>query len=265
MGLRLMILSLAVVFTVGAFTLYAAAHPAKPPPPDSEALCGTPSARELVQSPFARFWMQLQGVALTARNSSRGPDVRIVINLYEKRLYFYRQGKLVKSYPVAIGKEETPSPVGNYRVVHKDKDWGDGFGPRWMGLNVPWGIYGIHGTNKPWSIGTEASGGCFRMYNEDVIELWDQVPLGTPVDIVGPEPKDPMRIHYRPGMFGQDVVRLQLRLQAMGFPIRVVDGRYSSETEEAVKKAQAFFGLQPTGQAEEDLLWLLGFREAKVR
>jgi L,D-transpeptidase ErfK/SrfK len=41
--------------------------------------------------------------------------------------------------------------------------------------------YGIHGTNQEWVIGTRASHGCIRMYNRDVLELFPQVPVGTPV------------------------------------------------------------------------------------
>lgn len=39
----------------------------------------------------------------------------------------------------------------------------------------------IHGTSEPWTIGTEASSGCIRMFNEDAIALYDKVPLGTRV------------------------------------------------------------------------------------
>jgi lipoprotein-anchoring transpeptidase ErfK/SrfK len=39
--------------------------------------------------------------------------------------------------------------------------------------------YGIHGTNQPWVIGTQASHGCIRMYNRDVLQLWPQVRIGT--------------------------------------------------------------------------------------
>ena len=52
-----------------------------------------------------------------------------------------------------------------------------------MQLNVPWGIYGIHGTDKPWSIGQAVSHGCVRMYNQDAEELYGKVPVGTPVRI----------------------------------------------------------------------------------
>ncbi len=53
-----------------------------------------------------------------------------------------------------------------------------------MGLNVPWGgKYGIHGTNQPGSIGFNASGGCIRMRNQDVEELYSLVESGTMVNI----------------------------------------------------------------------------------
>ncbi len=42
-------------------------------------------------------------------------------------------------------------------------------------------LYRIHGTSEPWTIGTKASSGCIRLFNEDVIELFDQVPEGTRV------------------------------------------------------------------------------------
>lgn len=42
-------------------------------------------------------------------------------------------------------------------------------------------LYRIHGTSEPWTIGTEASSGCIRMFNEDVIALYDQVRVGAKV------------------------------------------------------------------------------------
>jgi len=44
--------------------------------------------------------------------------------------------------------------------------------------------YRIHGTTEPWSIGQSVSNGCIRMLNEHVIQLYDQVPIGTPVTVV---------------------------------------------------------------------------------
>ncbi|MGB9802898.1 LysM peptidoglycan-binding domain-containing protein, partial [Desulfofundulus sp.] len=57
-------------------------------------------------------------------------------------------------------------------------------GTRWMGLDIPGGNYGIHGTNNPDSIGKAVSNGCIRMYNHHIEELFPHVPLGTPVRIV---------------------------------------------------------------------------------
>ncbi len=41
--------------------------------------------------------------------------------------------------------------------------------------------YRIHGTNEPWSIGTQVSSGCIRMINQDVMDLYGRVPVGAPV------------------------------------------------------------------------------------
>lgn len=106
---------------------------------------------------------------------------RITISLSAKILSLYREGKFVKSYPIAIGKPSTPTPRGTYIIVNKQINPGGPFGTRWMGLSRP--HYGIHGNNNPASIGTAASNGCIRMYNEDVNELFNQVAVGTVVNI----------------------------------------------------------------------------------
>ena len=91
-----------------------------------------------------------------------------------------------RKYPVAIGKQGTPSPIGEWKIIDKDYDWGGAFGVRWMGLNTPWGNYGIHGTNNPWSIGSPVSAGCIRMFNEDVLQIFEWVSVGTRVKIHAP-------------------------------------------------------------------------------
>ncbi|MGF6258705.1 lipoprotein-anchoring transpeptidase ErfK/SrfK [Ensifer sp. LBL] len=45
-------------------------------------------------------------------------------------------------------------------------------------------LYRIHGTSEPWTIGTEASSGCIRMLNEDVIELYGKVSKGATVVVL---------------------------------------------------------------------------------
>ena len=90
---------------------------------------------------------------------------KVNINLWQGKLEILKKGLVIESFPIASGKKDTPSPVGIYRVISKDTGWGGGFGSCWLGLNVPWGTYGIHGTNRPELIGKRVSGGCFRMKN----------------------------------------------------------------------------------------------------
>lgn len=123
-------------------------------------------------------------------------EYKILIKRDEKKLYLYKGGKVVSVYPVAVGKPSTPTPSGEFRVIEKvvNPAWtnpengktipsgspSNPLGVRWMRIG---GNYGIHGTNNPSSIGTAASGGCIRMYNEDVVKLFDVVPMGTKVII----------------------------------------------------------------------------------
>ena len=108
--------------------------------------------------------------------------IEIIINVAAKRLTVYRKGIIYREYIVATGRPETPTPLGNFTVVNKETDPGGPYGTRWMGLSKAG--YGIHGTNNPASIGTAASNGCIRMYNEDVEALFDITPVGTPVRIL---------------------------------------------------------------------------------
>jgi len=109
-------------------------------------------------------------------------SISIKINLRQKRLYFYRGEQLYNSYPIAIGKPSTPSPIGSWTIVNKRILNGrQVFGTRWMGLSKP--KYGIHGTNNPASIGKAVSLGCIRMYNHDVEHIFSLVRLGSPVEI----------------------------------------------------------------------------------
>lgn len=108
---------------------------------------------------------------------------RLDINTTMRRLHHYEGCRLLREYPVAVGKPSTPTPPGNYKVINKVMHPGGVLGTRWMGLSIPGGNYGIHGTNNPASIGTAASLGCVRMYNHHVEELFPQVPIGTPVHI----------------------------------------------------------------------------------
>ncbi|MBU5483781.1 L,D-transpeptidase [Clostridium sp. MSJ-11] len=106
----------------------------------------------------------------------------ILINRAARKLTLYKDGKFFRQYTVAIGKPSTPTPVGNFRIINKAVNPGGPFGARWLGLSIRG--YGIHGTNNPSSIGKAISNGCIRMHNRNVIELFNLVPIGTPVRIV---------------------------------------------------------------------------------
>ena len=108
--------------------------------------------------------------------------IEIIINIAAKRLTVYKNGNLFREYIVATGKPETPTPVGVFEVINKEIDPGGPYGTRWLGLSAKG--YGIHGTNNPASIGTAASNGCIRMYNEDIESLFDITVVGTTVRIL---------------------------------------------------------------------------------
>lgn len=182
--------------------------------------------------------------------------VSIIINAQSKLLEVYSDEQLYKKYRIAVGKSKTPTPIGEWNVVWKDYNWGTGFGTRWMGLNVPWGTYGIHGTNKPWSIGQFASHGCIRLRNKDVEELFEWVPIGTPVRIEGRKTKVERTLKFKTS--GSDVVALQLKLKELGYFQGRADGLYGTITEDAVKAYQADKGLTPTGIATKEFCSALG-------
>jgi len=120
----------------------------------------------------------------------------IHINVPELMLRLFDSDKLVKEYPVALGTPYERTPVGNYKIFYKEINptWVPGSGfldktPVPPGINNPLGsrwmefkpAYGIHGTNKDWDIEYPVSGGCIRMHNADVEELYELVDVGTPV------------------------------------------------------------------------------------
>ncbi len=188
-------------------------------------------------------------------------DIRIVINLYSRRLLVYKDDQIWKNYPIAIGKPTTKSPVGEWAIINKSKSWGGGFGTRWLGLNVPWGSYGIHGTNKPWSIGSAASHGCIRLHNQHVEELFEIIPVKTRVKIIGTRLPIDVAKPLKSGQMGLEVMQLQENLRDRGYRIDYLDGRYGDSTVQAVQELEKQYGLYPDGRADENVLYLLGLPE----
>jgi lipoprotein-anchoring transpeptidase ErfK/SrfK len=119
-------------------------------------------------------------------------STRIVVDLSDKRVTLYKNGKRVLSSMAAIGAPVTPTPTGhfyvNQRLIPADK--GGPFGPGAVGVSAfsdvltGWtqgGPIAIHGTNAPWSIGKAVSNGCIRIPNAVLTKLFDQALNGTPV------------------------------------------------------------------------------------
>ncbi len=175
-------------------------------------------------------------------------QAHITIDVSSMSLSLQVNGRHHATYPCAVGKPSTPSPVGSWQIAVKTvgPSW-EVLGTRWMGLNVPWGNYGIHGTNAPWSIGRQISNGCIRMHNENAEEVFDLVAVGTPVDIAGSYGASSGAL--RLGATGQAVVELQNRLILLGYLTGFSDGVFGISTDAAVRRFQASNGLVADGIA----------------
>ncbi|WP_209125157.1 L,D-transpeptidase family protein [Alkalihalobacillus sp. BA299] len=173
----------------------------------------------------------------------------IHVDLWKNELYLLNGHKVVKSFSISPGTDHKQTPIGHFKVIYKAKNWGGGFGTRWLGLNVPWGDFGIHGTNKPWLVGTKVSSGCIRMKNSDVEELYELVPVGTPVHINGPimGSGDAEYKRLSKNSKGVLVYLVQMRLKAAGYYDEDVNGIFDSKTERAVKEFQKDEGIPITG------------------
>ena len=152
-------------------------------------------------------------------------EKKIFINSASRLLLFYDGNVRVAMYHVGLGKVSTPTPSGYFKITEKaiNPSWIDPDDPeyeipsgpdnplgyRWMQI---WGNYGIHGTNRPESIGGYVSNGCIRMIERDVEELFDAVEVGTPVEItynrvvVEKNPNDDVVYYIYPDGYGmQDI------------------------------------------------------------
>jgi lipoprotein-anchoring transpeptidase ErfK/SrfK len=138
----------------------------------------------------------------TAELAKKYPAI-LVVNRSGFKLTLYRDLKLAKTYGIAVGQVGLETPAGLYHIQNK------AINPAWHVPNSAWagslagtvvpggtpqnplkarwlGIFdgaGIHGTDASSSIGSAASHGCIRMLIPDVIELYDQVPVGAPIYI----------------------------------------------------------------------------------
>jgi L,D-transpeptidase ErfK/SrfK len=173
---------------------------------------------ELVNAnPGVDPWLPGEGTRILLPTQFVLPDAPhegVVVNLAALRMfYFPKPGKdgqrVVRTFPIGIGKVGWATPIGTTKVVSKRKDpyWtppasvrrehaaeGDPLPARVppgpdnplgnRAMNLGWPSYLIHGTNKPAGVGLRASHGCIRMYPEDVVTLFDLIPVGTKVTVV---------------------------------------------------------------------------------
>lgn len=153
-------------------------------------------------NPNKRF---VAGETITVYNPGKTLNrtiTRVVANKADKTLYAYDGDTLIATYPTTVGSTATPSPHGTFKIVNKVKmPWykstvGEGenkqvymlppgpnspVGVVWMGLNKP--SYGIHGSPIPEGISRQASHGCIRLTNWDVLEVFANIKNGAKVEL----------------------------------------------------------------------------------
>ena len=135
---------------------------------------------------------------------SSEPPGTVIVHTSERFLYVVQAGGRALRYGIGVGrqgfqwqgllkisrKEEWPDWTPPEEMIERQP-----YLPRWMagGPGNPLGaralylgssLYRIHGSNEPWTIGTAVSSGCIRMRNEDVVDLYDRVKVGTKVVVI---------------------------------------------------------------------------------
>lgn len=138
-----------------------------------------------------------------------GLQTGIVINLPQRMLFLFLEGRLAAAYPVGLGRPTWQTPTGEFHVrrLEVNKDWvvpksiqdemrregqvvrarvppgpDNPLGKHWIGLSRPG--YGIHGTIAPASIYQFVTHGCIRLHPDDVAVLFERVWVNMPVRII---------------------------------------------------------------------------------
>lgn len=152
-------------------------------------------------------WLPGEGTEVLIPDAHLFPNAEregIVVNVAEQRLYWFSpEGP--RTYAIGVAREGWDTPIGDTTVVRKQEE------PTWyppasaraedptLGDEVPpgpdnplgthalylgWAQYLIHGTNEPFGVGRRVSRGCIRLYPEDILRLYPQVEVGTPVRVI---------------------------------------------------------------------------------
>ncbi|MBA4132210.1 MAG: L,D-transpeptidase [Hyphomicrobium sp.] len=129
---------------------------------------------------------------------------QLIASFGDRRLYYITKPGTAISYPIAIPREqsrwqgrlnvtqkrENPSWTPTPEMLRENPRlpaWVPGGHPmNPMGVRALYlgsSTYRIHGTDAPWTIGEAVSKGCIRMFNEDVLDLYPRIPVGTVVTV----------------------------------------------------------------------------------
>ncbi len=180
------------------------------------------SAASLIATAVAALALAGSAVAQEARSPEQGPIKRtVLVSLRDRKLAVLEDGKVLASFPVAVGAAVSPSPTGEFEIVNRiskptyyhqgvvippGKD--NPIGTRWVGLSEKG--FGIHGTNAPKSIGRAASHGCIRLRNRDMERLFAMLRVGDLVEIRGERDEETAEI------FGGEADRVTLAAAQTG-------------------------------------------------
>jgi L,D-transpeptidase ErfK/SrfK len=150
-----------------------------------------------------QLWLSNQRIVPTKLENG------IVINVAERVLYWFADGRLVDSFPVGVGRADWETPPGRFTILSRRRKptWhvpptiqaemrergepvrskvppgpDNPLGEYWLQLSAAG--YGIHGTNAPTSVGRYTTHGCMRLRPEHIERLFHEAPNGTPVWVV---------------------------------------------------------------------------------
>jgi len=185
-------------------------------------------------NPGVDRWLPAEGAPVIIPSHYILPDARhrgLVLNLPEMRIFHFGPPvrdtqPVLHTYPVSVGRMDWKTPLGESTIIRKQRN------PSWRpprsvrqeaaaegesvpelvppGPDNPLGEYAlrlglpgylIHGTNKPYGVGMRVTHGCVRLLPEDISELFDRVPVGTPVQIVN----QPVKTGWQDGMLYVEV------------------------------------------------------------
>lgn len=188
----------------------------------------------LLANPDVDRWIPGEGteVLLPTRYILPEADRKgLVLNVPEMRIYYYPEPKrgelpVVRTYPVSVGRMDWSTPLGKAKVTSKQKDpaWyppasiraeaaargetlpdvvppgpANPLGQYALRLSIPG--YLIHGTDKPWGIGMRVTHGCLRLYPEHSEVVYNEVPVGSQVQIVN----QPVKVGWLAGTLYMEV------------------------------------------------------------